>query len=142
MGSSHTVKLHVRIRPNSGQPFYRQIADQVKTEFLRGYLQPGERLPSVRELAKELSMNPTTIVKAYDLLEHERLIVRRQGQGAFVADGNQPLHPDEREGLLAELAGKLAIEGRRLGYSEAEIEAAVRDELARLRPESKKGRAR
>jgi len=128
------VKLHIRINPSSGQPFYRQIADQVKADFLRGFLEAGEQLPSVRELAAELAMNPTTIVKAYDLLENERLIVRRQGKGAFVADGKQPMHAKERAQILRELAARLALEGRRLGLEEHDIEALLQAELKKLRP--------
>ncbi len=122
-------------------PLYRQIANEVKAAFLSSRLQAGERLPSVRELAAELAMNPTTIVKAYDLLENERLIVRRQGQGAFVADGRQPLPAGERHALIERLASQLAIEGRRVGLSEDQIEAALRVQLSKLRPGPDSGRA-
>jgi len=128
------MSLRIHINPNSGVALYRQIADEVKAAFLRGFIKPGERLPSVRELAVELGMNPTTIVKAYDLLEHERLINRRQGKGAFVADGQQPLHPEERSAHLVKLSKQLAIEGRRLGLSETELVSLLKDELRTLRP--------
>lgn len=128
------MNIHIHVQPGSATPLYRQIADEVKAAFLRGDLEPGERLPSVRELAGHLSMNPATVVKAYDLLANERLIVRRQGQGAFVADGNQPLHDGERKELIARLARQLAIEGRRVGMSEEELREAFERELASLRP--------
>jgi GntR family transcriptional regulator len=123
-------------------PLYRQIASEVKAAFLRGFLQPGERLPSVRELAAQQGLNPTTVVKAYDLLDHERLIVRRQGQGAFVAGGTQPLAPDERKAIVDELAAALALEGRRLAWSEEELIQALREQLEALRPEAEPAQER
>ncbi|MDA1264728.1 MAG: GntR family transcriptional regulator, partial [Planctomycetota bacterium] len=142
MGRHHTVipPLHVHLQPHGGPPLYRQIVDEVKSAFLRGALQPGEKLPSVRELAATLGINPTTVVKAYDTLAHERLIVRRQGQGAFVQAGEQPLHEDEKDSQLAELARRLAVEGRRLGRTETELVELLRDQLRALRPPKKSSR--
>jgi GntR family transcriptional regulator len=128
------VTLPIRIHPNSGVPLYRQIANEVKAAFLRGFLRPGERLPSVRELAASHGLNPTTVVKAYDQLDRERLIVRRQGQGAFVAGGTEPLSPDERDERVERLADELALEGRRLGLSEAELVELLKVKLRDLRP--------
>ncbi|MCP3918535.1 MAG: GntR family transcriptional regulator [bacterium] len=134
------MPLRIHIQPNSGVALYKQVANEVKAAFLRGALGSEERLPSVRELAAELGVNPTTIVKAYDQLENERLIVRRQGQGAFVAGGREPLRPEEEQGLLTKLARQLALEGRRLGWSEAEIKAQLDHELRALRPTRKRKR--
>lgn len=134
MGITHTVSFDIHINANSGVPLYRQIADEVKSARLRGYLAPGAKLPSVRELAAKLAINPTTVVKAYDVLANERVIVRRQGRGAFISDDVQPLRPREKREMLEQLAAKLAIEGRRLGLSEEEIAAMLAAELERLRP--------
>ncbi len=131
------MNIDVRVNPSSGVPLYRQVANEIKTAILRGYVQAGEKLPSVRELAAHLGMNPTTIVKAFDLLAHERVVTRRQGQGVFVAKGEQPLLPGERTELLSELASQLAIEGRRLGLTERQITDLLRTELAELRPQRK-----
>ncbi len=128
------MNIDIQVSPAAGVPLYRQVANEIKAACLRGYVRPGERLPSVRELATTLGLNPTTVVKAYDLLAHERVITRRQGQGAFVADGEQPLLPGERQALLARLAHELALEGRRLGMSETALIALLRDELRQLRP--------
>lgn len=126
--------MKFQLAPNSGVPLFRQITNQVKAAVLRGSLAPEERLPSVRELAKELAVNPTTIVKAYEQLERERVITCRQGQGAFVRGGVEPMHASEREELLASHAAELAREGRRLGMSEAQILALLDAELKKLRP--------
>jgi GntR family transcriptional regulator len=126
--------MHIQLNPSSGVPIYRQIVDEVRAAFLDGHLREGERLPSVRQLASELGINPATVVKAYDQLEQERLIARRQGQGAFVSDGVQPLLPEERERKLDQLTRQLAINGRRLGYTEREILRRLQRQLKKLRP--------
>ena len=69
----------------SGVPFYRQIVDQVSDMIRAGILQPGSRLASVRELALQLQVSLITVRRAYADLEAAGLIVRRQGQGTFVA---------------------------------------------------------
>jgi len=74
-----------RLDAGSGVPIYRQLVQQVHREVMLGRLQPGERLPTVKDVVDSLSINPNTVVKAYDELEHEGLIVRRQGVGTFVA---------------------------------------------------------
>jgi len=133
MVRTHTV-MQFQVSPNSGVPLFRQIANQVKAAHLRGALAPEERLPSVRELARDLAVNPTTVVKAYELLERERVIVCRHGQGAFVRGGIEPLRDEERERLLGDLASELAREGRRLGTSESQLLGLLENELRKLRP--------
>ena len=134
MVCTHTDCMQFHVSPNSGVPLFKQIANQVKAAHLRGTLAPGERLPSVRELARELAVNPTTVVKAYEQLERERVIVCRHGQGAFVRGGIEPLRDEERQSLLEHLAAELAREGRRLGTSEAQLVGLLENELRKLRP--------
>jgi GntR family transcriptional regulator len=126
--------MQFQLAPNSGVPLFKQVANQVKAAVLRGALAPEQRLPSVRELARELAVNPTTIVKAYEQLERERVIACRHGQGAFVIGGVEPLHAAERDGLLTQLAAEFAREGRRLGMSEQQLLALLESELRKLRP--------
>ena len=80
------MNLHLQIDAHSGLPVYRQMVDQIKYYVASGTLKPGNQLPSVRELAQQLSINPTTVVKAYNELEHEQVIDLRHGKGAFVAE--------------------------------------------------------
>lgn len=134
MVRTRTVGMQFQLAPNSGVPLFKQVADQVKAACLRGTLAPDDRLPSVRELARELAVNPTTIVKAYEQLERERVIVCRHGQGAFVVGGVEPLRSEERDDLLARHAAELAREGRRLGMSESRLLALLESELRKLRP--------
>ena len=74
-----------RVDAGSGVPIYRQLVQQVRRDVMLGRLQPGEQLPSVKEVVDSLSVNPNTVVKAFAELEHQGLVVRRQGVGTFVA---------------------------------------------------------
>ncbi len=72
------------IVPGSSDPIYRQLVDQVRRLVAGGQLAPGETLPSVREVAQQLTVNPMTVSKAYGLLEAEGVLVRRRGIGMAV----------------------------------------------------------
>jgi GntR family transcriptional regulator len=74
-----------RVDSGSGVPIYRQLVEQVRREVMLGRLQPGDQLPTLREVVDALAINPNTVVKAYTELEHEGLVVRRQGMGTYVA---------------------------------------------------------
>ena len=74
-----------RVDAGSGVPIYRQLVQQVRRDVMLGPLQPGDQLPSVKEVVNSLSVNPNTVVKAFGELEHQGLVVRRQGVGTFVA---------------------------------------------------------
>ena len=73
-----------RVDAGSGVPIYRQLIEQVRREVMLGRLAPGDQLPTLREVVDALAINPNTVVKAYGELEHEGLVVRRQGTGTFV----------------------------------------------------------
>src|SRR5215469_17962767 len=74
-----------RFDAGSGVPIYRQLVQQVRRDVMLGRLRPGDQLPSVSEVVGSLSVNPNTVVKAFTELEHQGLVVRRQGVGTFVA---------------------------------------------------------
>lgn len=86
---------------SSGVPPYLQLVHQVRQSLLLGYLREGDRLPTVKELATDLAINPNTVVKAYRQLEHEGLAGGRPGQGTFIATTLAP--PDASETLRASL---------------------------------------
>ena len=73
-----------RLDGSSGVPPYLQLVHQVRQSLLLGYLRPGDRLPTVKEAAVDLAINPNTVVKAYRQLEHEGLAAGRPGQGTFI----------------------------------------------------------
>jgi GntR family transcriptional regulator len=74
-----------RIDTGSDVPIYRQLVQQVRRDVMLGRLRPGDQLPSVKEVVDALSVNPNTVVKAFSELEHQGMVVRRQGVGTFVA---------------------------------------------------------
>ena len=83
--TSHSPQLF-SIVPGSTEPIYRQLVEQVRRLVAGGQLAPGDALPSVREVALQLAVNPMTVSKAYGLLELESLLERRRGVGMLVAD--------------------------------------------------------
>ena len=74
-----------RIDGGSDVPIYRQLVQQVRRDVMLGRLRPGDQLPSVKEIVDALSVNPNTVVKAFSELEHQGMVVRRQGVGTFVS---------------------------------------------------------
>jgi GntR family transcriptional regulator len=78
------VVFAFRLDARSGVPTYLQLVNQVKQAILLGYLQPGDQLPTVRQVAAELAINPNTVAKAYRELEREGLAAARSGQGTFI----------------------------------------------------------
>lgn len=103
-----------QIDPSSGTPIYRQLVDQVRQAVASGVLKAGDRLPSVRDMAVELAVNPNTVAKAYQELEREGDIETPRGKGSFIADGDVTLSAVERERQFAEAADRLATEAYRL----------------------------
>ncbi|MCX6879035.1 MAG: GntR family transcriptional regulator [Verrucomicrobia bacterium] len=124
--------LHFQLNVHSGVPVYRQLMDQIRHYVAAGALAAGDALPSIRELARVLAVNPTTIVKAYGELAHEGVIVIRHGRGAFVAE-SQPAWPQaRRRERLRALASQLAVEARQMGASDPEALDALRRALESL----------
>jgi GntR family transcriptional regulator len=78
--------MSFHIETSSGMPISRQIADQIRARCASGELVPGDRLPSVRELARELAVNQNTILRVYERLTNEGFLIRRHGDGTYVAD--------------------------------------------------------
>lgn len=126
--------LHFQLDPHSGLPVYRQLMDQLRSYVASGVLAAGDQLPSIRELAKSLVVNPSTVVKAYGELEHLGVIESRHGRGAFVAERAPKWPAAHRRERLRALAGQLAVEASQMGATEAEILDAVHTAISRLAP--------
>jgi GntR family transcriptional regulator len=125
-------KLHLQIDERSGVPVYRQMMDQFKYYVAGGTLRPGDQIPSIRELAAALSVNPTTVVKAYTELERAGLIEKRHGKGAFVAPNAQALTAAEQDVALRRSAKQLAVEATQLQVPSPKVISVVREELGAL----------
>jgi GntR family transcriptional regulator len=119
--------------PRSPEPIFEQIAFSVKEAVARGELATGQQLPSVRELAQELSVNPNTVVRAYELLAQEGVVVRRQGAGSFVTGLTSALDGRHRRRQLAELASRTVTEAFHLGFDADEVRAALEQALSSVR---------
>jgi GntR family transcriptional regulator len=111
--------MQLQINTASKIPIYRQLAEQIRSAIARGDLQPDEQLPSVRQLSKDVVVNPNTIARVYQ--ELEGLLVTRQGLGVFVGAPRRDLMKRARDERIAELLDKLLTEAVHLGYSAAEI---------------------
>src|SRR4051812_8992892 len=83
----HTPLLF-SIATGSAEPIYRQLMDQVRRMAASGQLAPGDQLPSVRDMAQALALNPMTVSKAYNMLEAEGVLARSRGMGMLVADSH------------------------------------------------------
>lgn len=127
-----TAHLHIQLDERSGVPVYRQMMDQVRYYVAAGTLRPGDQLPSIRELASALAVNPTTVVKAYTELEREGVIEMHHGRGAFISSKSISLSPEEREQKLRRSTRQMVVEGIQLRVPVPRIIELVREELASL----------
>lgn len=102
--------MQIRIDNASDRPVYQQIIDQIKRDIALGRLIKDEKLPTVRQLAGQLAINPNTIAKAYRQLEQEGIINTRPGAGAFVANLDSNLNKSVRRKLICEELERVAVE--------------------------------
>jgi GntR family transcriptional regulator len=113
--------LEFRIDSKSGVPFYRQIIEQVKFGMARGDLAAGAQLPTVRQLAVELSINPNTVIRAYREMEIEGLLETHQGSGTFIGDRKPPIDGLERRRMLDQIITELLARATSYGFSLDEV---------------------
>jgi GntR family transcriptional regulator len=118
---------------NSGddRPIYGQIADRVKFAVAGGVLRPGDLVPSVRELSKQLVVNPNTVARAYRDLQTEGLLESVRGMGMQVADGAVERCRSARREMVRQRLRQAIEEARQSKMDPAEIEAILREEWAR-----------
>jgi len=111
------VEIKFQLDLKSGVPFYRQIIDQVKSAIATGSLDPGDRLPTVRQLSVDLSVNPNTVSRAYTELELTGLVETQMGSGTFV--GRQKVEQDdvERQRLLEQLCQEMLSRASTHGFT-------------------------
>ncbi len=102
--------MQIRIDNASGRAVYQQIMDQVKRDIALGRLIKDEKLPTVRQLAGQLAINPNTIAKAYRQLEQEGIIVTKPGAGAFIANLDSSLSRAVRKRLVSEELERITVE--------------------------------
>ena len=102
--------MQFHINNSSDRPVYQQIMDQVKRDIALGRLIKNEKLPTVRQLASQIAINPNTIAKAYRQLEQQGIIVTKAGAGAFVANLDSNLSRSVRKKLISEELERIAVD--------------------------------
>jgi GntR family transcriptional regulator len=112
---------------HSGVPVYRQIIDRVHSARAAGQLRAGDRLPTVRQLAVDLSVNPNTVVRAYRELELTGILTTHQGTGTFVADRKVERTDAEHERKLDQLMAEFVARAGREGFTVADLRQRLQD---------------
>lgn len=105
----------------SGKPLFEQVVLGVKEDVLRGILEPGDKIPSVREMATQLVINPNTISKAYKVLEEDDVIVTVRGKGTFVKQKDTETRNEKQINKLKHQLTELIIEASYLNVTEEEL---------------------
>jgi GntR family transcriptional regulator len=123
--------LLLQVDAASPVPIYAQIVAQVRAGVAAGALLAGDALPSVRQLASELRINPNTVAQAYRELEREGLAFVQRGQGTFVAEVGPERRSAERADAGRALVEAMLDDAYRLGLSAEEVRALVEESLAR-----------
>jgi GntR family transcriptional regulator len=116
--------IEFRLDTRSGVPTYLQLVQQVKHAQRIGILQPGDQLPTVKEVVGRLAINPNTVLKAYRELDHEGLVEARRGQGTFISDELPATEPRDYAALRSALE-RWVERARAAGLDEESINALV-----------------
>lgn len=115
------ANFQFRLDPHSGVPVYRQIIDQVQAGIASGALTAGDQLPTVRQVAVDLAINPNTVLRAYRELEIRGVLETQQGTGTFISDRKVKLDDVERARLLSQLVGEFVARAGANGFTVQEL---------------------
>ncbi len=116
----------------SRTPIYRQLIEQVRHAVAQGRIRPGDRLPSVRQLSRELVVNPNTVARAYTELEREGTLLTQRGRGVFVAELRSDLTKKARRKQLGEKLDLLLVEAVHLGFTSEEVLAMLQSRIGKF----------
>ena len=122
--------MFIRLEPGSGLPIKRQIADQVRLLCATGGLAAGDRLPSVRELARTLTVNQNTVLRVYEQLTAEGLLERRHGDGTYIANGKHTNLRGKQEAILRQELARVAHRAAELGIPRTELKKLLDEVVA------------
>ena len=113
--------MEISIDPKSGVPLYRQIIESVNFAIARGDLGPGDRLPTVRQLAVDLEVNPNTVIRAYREMELRGVVDTQQGSGTYVTDDRPQIDALERRRMLDQILTELLARASGYGFTLDEV---------------------
>jgi GntR family transcriptional regulator len=122
-----TVTFAFRLDSHSGVPVYRQLIDQVQAAIAAGALAVGDQLPTVRQVAVDLVINPNTVLRAYREMEIRGTLDTQQGSGTFIADKKIEYSKGERERQLGQLVGELVSRAGSAGFTVEQLIKALRE---------------
>lgn len=123
------------VDPRSGVPIYLQLIEQVKRSVVVGALEPGEQLPTVKQLALDLTINPNTVARAYRELERDEVIETAPGRGSFVrANGASGPATKTRDHVAGDVLSSAVREAKSLGLSRSQVATLVETTLERWFP--------
>ncbi len=126
------------VDPRSGVPIYLQIIEQVKRSVALGVLQAGEQLPTVKQLALDLTVNPNTVARAYRDLERDQVIETAPGRGSFVRSNGSAVSAKSAAGDVARDAIDVALrEAKSVGLSRGEVRDLIDAAVDRWFPEER-----
>jgi GntR family transcriptional regulator len=128
--------MFIRIERDSSVPISRQLADQIRAQCLSGTLTAGTRIPSVRQLARDLAVNQNTVLRVYERLTAEKLLEVRHGDGTFVSDTVPKWRLKRQRDRLAEEWQRIVHEGRMLGMTDDDLRALFDESLKKEAPAS------
>ena len=121
--------MYLQINASSSVPIFIQITNQIKYSIAMGAYRPEDKLPSVRELALRLRVNPNTVVKAYRELERESVVYTQRGRGVFVSEGARGISKKERKRIIDQRLGAAINEALHSDLSPTEIRKIVDSKL-------------
>jgi GntR family transcriptional regulator len=124
--------MEFRIESASRTPIYRQLVGQIREAVARGRLKPDERLPSVRELSRQLVINPNTVARVYTELEREGVLNTRPGLGVFVAQPRTELTKRVRKDRLTAVLDGFLTEAVHLGFAASDVLALVSERMEKF----------
>jgi DNA-binding transcriptional regulator YhcF (GntR family) len=127
--NNNSAPVQFSIDLHSGVPVYRQLIDQVRGGIASGSLTAGDQLPTVRQLAVDLAINPNTVMRAYRELELGGLLETHQGTGTFISSKKMERKSAERDRQLVQMAGEFAARAGAAGFSLEDLIDRMRDLL-------------
>jgi len=131
MGTNSQTGFRFALDLHTGVPVYRQLIDQVHSGVASGSLTAGDQLPTVRQLAVDLAINPNTVMRAYRELELGGLLETHQGTGTFISDKKPEKKTAERERQLGQMANEFAARAGAAGFTLEEVIDRLHDLLPR-----------
>jgi GntR family transcriptional regulator len=120
-------RLFIVVSPLNPDPMYKQVTDQIKDAIAGGVLEQEDKLPSIREMARELGISEITIKRAYADLEHEGYIFTRAGLGSFVGDVSRGKMKSEKLEEIRQKLTEILKSGEKFGISADDIIRAVKE---------------